>query len=93
LVVATSFPDAVPEALSTALYSIRSSEYGSVILGSDFAEAGQEAELSREEGALVRRRARERTRAAGCGAVWVTGSRLAQGGGEQGAGRVGAAGA
>ena len=85
LVVATSFPDAVPEALSTALDSIRSSEYGSVILGSDFAEAGQEAELSREEGALVRRRAHARTRAAGVrGSV---GDWIAAGAGRRRAGR------
>ena len=88
LVVATSFPDAVPEALSTALDSIRSSEYGSLILGSDFAEEGQEAALSREEGALVRRCALACSAACAlaaalCGAVWIA-SRRAQGRGRAG---------
>lgn len=52
VVVVTSFPDAVPEALETALESIKSSKY-SVVLGNELVNLGEE--LTREESALVRR--------------------------------------
>ncbi|EFN52179.1 hypothetical protein CHLNCDRAFT_139378 [Chlorella variabilis] len=50
VVVVTSFPDAVPEALETALESIKSSKY-SVVLGNELVNLGEE--LTREESALV----------------------------------------
>ena len=51
VVVVTSFPDAVPNALDTSLKSIKSSKYN-VVLGSELVQLGEE--LSREENALVR---------------------------------------
>ena len=51
VVVVTSFPDAVPEALETALASIKASSYNAV-LGSELVQPGEE--LTREESALVR---------------------------------------
>ncbi|KAI3432339.1 hypothetical protein D9Q98_003897 [Chlorella vulgaris] len=50
VVVVTSFPDAVPEALETALESITSRKY-TVVLGSALVQPGEE--LTREESALV----------------------------------------
>lgn len=50
VVVVTSFPDAVPNALDTSLKSIKSSKYN-VVLGSELVQLGEE--LSREENALV----------------------------------------
>ncbi|KAL4856629.1 hypothetical protein ACK3TF_003058 [Chlorella vulgaris] len=50
VIVVTSFPDAVPEALETALQSITSRQY-TVVLGSALVQPGEE--LTREESALV----------------------------------------
>jgi hypothetical protein len=51
VVVVTSFPNAVPEALDSALESMKHHKY-TVVLGSELAQPGQE--LTREESALVR---------------------------------------
>jgi hypothetical protein len=50
VVVVTSFPDAVPEALETALESMKSNNYN-VVLGNELVRPGEE--LTREESALV----------------------------------------
>jgi hypothetical protein len=54
VIVVTSFPDAVPEALETALESITSRKY-QVVLGSALVQPGEV--LMREESSLVRGRA------------------------------------
>jgi hypothetical protein len=50
VVVVTSFPDVVPDALAASLKSIKASKYAAV-LGSELVQAGEK--LTREENALV----------------------------------------